>query len=303
MNFLLFDKSDRLRSGWRVAIFLFGFIFVAILLGTAAKAVFTALQIDAPPKSSTFLVINAIVSLIPAILIGWLCGKLLENLPFRALGAAFTNGWWKNWILGNVFGALTLSAAVAIVYLFGGLRFVLNDAGTETVTRSLALSFFVFGVASAFEEALFRGYILQTFARSGLAWLAILLTSLLFGFVHLDNPDAGIFSTLNTILAGVWFSVAYLKTRNLWFVWGMHLMWNWMQGSFFGIEVSGLTGITTAPLLREIDHGPIWLTGEAYGIEGGIACTIALVISTIAIYFMPFLKSDETITTKTVPIA
>ena len=66
-----------------------------------------------------------------------------------------------------------------------------------------------------------------------------------------------------------------------------------MLGAFFGIEVSGLKDITTAPLFREIDTGPFWLTGEAYGIEGGIVCTIALIVSTIIIYFSPFLKPSE----------
>ena len=81
----------------------------------------------------------------------------------------------------------------------------------------------------------------------------------------------------------MWFSVAYLRFRDLWFVTGMHLMWNWVQGSVFGIEVSGMRGISEHTLLREIDTGPTWLTGETYGIEGGIACTVAILISIVAI--------------------
>ena len=176
---------------------------------------------------------------------------------------------------------------------FGGLKFELNSAEINAVITSLLASFLIFGIASAFEEALFRGYILQTFARSGLAWLAILLTSVFFGAVHLGNPNANLISTANTILAGVWFSVAYLKTRDLWFVWGLHLMWNWMQGAFFGIEVSGLTGITATPFLKEADFGPSWLTGQTYGLEGGVICTIAIVISIAAIHFLPILEPDE----------
>ncbi len=72
----------------------------------------------------------------------------------------------------------------------------------------------------------------------------------------------------------------------------MHLMWNWMQGSFFGIEVSGLTSISSAPLLKEIDKGPTWLTGSAYGIEGGIVCTVAIAVSTAVIYLLPVIKPD-----------
>ena len=224
-----------------------------------------------------------------------MCGKLLEKLPYKALGAAFTDGWLKHLLLGIIIGAVTLSFAVLIAFAVGGERFELKlDKGASAVAASLGISFVVFAVAAAFEEALFRGYLLQTFARSNLAWLAILLTSVFFGVVHIGNPNANLISTANTILAGIWFSVAYLRTRDLWFVWGLHLMWNWMQGSFFGIEVSGLTDITTNPLLREIDTGPTWLTGTTYGIEGGIACTIALVVSTIAIHFSKKFTTEDT---------
>ncbi len=288
----MFDPLGRLRSGWRAAIFLFAFVFSAIVLGVIGQLILRAFGVDAAPNSAAFMLANGVTSLIPALLLGWLCGWLFENLPFRAIGAAFTSGWLKHLLLGAIIGAATLSLAVLIAYIAGGLKFNFDAAaGDRAIAWSLALSFVVFAAASAFEEALFRGYILQTFSRSGLAWLAILLTSIFFGAVHLGNPGVTVFSTLNTILAGLWFSVAYLKTRDLWFVWGMHLMWNWMQGSFFGIEVSGITSITTSPLLKEIDSGPTWLTGTTYGIEGGIACTIALIVSTLAIWLLPNRKT------------
>ena len=292
-NTFLFDKNGIIRSGWRVVVFLFTFFVTAVTLGAAAQYAFTALGVNAAANPAWLLVTNGILSLVPALVIGWLCGKLFENLPYKALGAAFTSGWFKNLLLGSLVGAVTLSFAVLIAFAFGGERFEINLAdGANAVIASLSASFLVFAVASAFEEALFRGYILQTMDRSGLAWLAILLTSVFFGAVHAGNPNAGVISTLNTILAGIWFSVAYLKTRDLWFVWGMHWMWNFTQGSVFGIEVSGLTDITTNPLLKEIDHGPTWLTGQTYGIEGGIACTVALIISINAIHFWPNKKEN-----------
>ena len=293
LNASIFDNNGNLRSGWRAGIFLFAFIFVSVIIGTAAQAAFVAAGVEIKAGSPLFLVVNGITLLTTALVIGWLCGKWLEDLPFRTLGASFTKSWLKHLIVGSVAGALTLAFAVAIAFSFGGERFVLNiEAGTEAVAKSLAVSLLVFAAAAAFEEAFFRGYLLQTFERSGLAWFAILLTSLFFGAVHGGNPNAGLISTLNTILAGIWFSVAYLKTRDLWFVWGLHLMWNFTQGSIFGIEVSGLTAIAADPLLKEIDNGPAWLTGTTYGIEGGIACTIAIVISIIAIHYLPILKPD-----------
>ena len=175
--------------------------------------------------------------------IGWICGKFLEGLPFRALGAAFTKYWFKNLCMGLAVGAVSLVVVIAAAMIFGGLRFHLNsDYGSSAILVTLGVSFAVFAVAAAFEEALFRGYILQTFSRAGLAWMAIIMTSLFFALAHLRNPGANWISSLNTAIAGVWFGVAYLKTRDLWLPFGMHFIWNWVQGSIFGIEVSGLKG-------------------------------------------------------------
>lgn len=299
---MLFDRLGRLRSGWRSAIFFVAFIIVSVVIGVIAAGGLRALTIDAASDYPAFLFVNSVLSLVLALVLGGLCGRFIESLPYRALGAAFSKKWLIHLIQGSLFGASTLAFGVAIAMIFGGLKFDFDAAsGPSAITRSLAISFAIFAAASAFEEALFRGYILQTFSRSGLAWLAIVLTSLFFGVVHLGNPSVTVLSTLNTVLAGLWFSVAYLKTRDLWFVWGMHLMWNWTQGSFFGIEVSGLTWISTSPLFKEIDAGPTWLTGSTYGIEGGIVCTVALVISTIAIYFVPVIRADEEMLALTSP--
>jgi membrane protease YdiL (CAAX protease family) len=288
---VFFGTDGKLRSGWRFGIFTCLFFLAAVVLSMIGNALLLALP--SPLPIPVMFIFTSLFGLIPALLIGWLCGKYLEGLPFRALGAWFTGGWWQHILAGLLIGAATLGLAIAIASVFGDLDFSINaDAEPFAVRQTLISSFLVFAVAAAFEEALFRGYILQTFARSGLAWLAIVLTSVFFGAVHLGNPNAGYISSLNTAIAGVWFGVAYLKTRDLWFVWAMHLVWNWMQGAIFGIEVSGLTDIVHSPLLKETDGGPVWLTGGEYGIEGSIACTIALVLSAIAIHLLP-LKADE----------
>ena len=136
-------------------------------------------------------------------------------------------------------------------------------------------------------------YARTNFTRSKLVWVGIGLTSLLFAFAHNNNPDANRLSWLNTLLAGVWFAAAYLKTRDLWFPLGIHVMWNWLQGPVFGINVSGITGFSPDPVLRATDVGPAWLTGGSYGIEGGVACTFALVVSTVIIYYLPAVKPTE----------
>jgi uncharacterized protein len=121
--------------------------------------------------------------------------------------------------------------------------------------------------------------------------------------VHLGNPNANWISTLNTGLAGIWFGIAYLKTRDLWFVTGLHVMWNWVQGAIFGIEVSGLTELIAAPLMKEVDLGPTWLAGGSYGLEGGIVTTIAIVISIAAIQLLQIFRPDPELLAMTSPQA
>jgi hypothetical protein len=131
---------------------------------------------------------------------------------------------------------------------------------------------------------MFRGYGLQTLSRAKLAWLGVLLTSVPFGLVHLGNPNVvpGVTFT-NTALAGIWLAAAYLRTRSLWLPLGVHWAWNWALGWFFGLPISGIQ-LVSNPLLQTQDNGPKWLTGGSYGIEGGVACTIALTLFTVFLW-------------------
>jgi hypothetical protein len=110
--------------------------------------------------------------------------------------------------------------------------------------------------------------------------------------VHLDNPNVvpG-FTLLNTTLAGIWLGVAYLRTRSMWFPLGVHWSWNWTMGAVLGLPVSGIDKLTPEPVMRATDAGPAWLTGGAYGIEGGAACTIALLLSTLFIWRTRLVKA------------
>lgn len=291
---ILFGADGKLRSGWRFAIFTVLFIFFGLFIGSLVVFGATVLLGPVEPGNAVFLTINGVVSLTIAVVLGWLCGKYLEGLPLEALGASLKNRWLVNLAIGLLAGAATFAIGAGVGVLFGGLSFSFNsEASSNSIFSTLLISFLVFAAAAAFEEALFRGYILQTFIRSDLTLFGIVLTSLLFATVHNGNPAANLISWGNTFLAGTWFGVAYLKTRDLWFPTGLHLAWNWTQGSIFGVEVSGLTDIVKAPVLRETDIGPTWLTGGDYGIEGGIATTVALVISTITVWFIPFGKGDS----------
>jgi len=152
----------------------------------------------------------------------------------------------------------------------------------------------VFVLAAAAEEVVFRGYPLQTLTRAKLAWLGVLLTAVPFAAVHLNNPNSARgFTFVNTALAGIWLAIAYLRTGSLWFPLGIHWAWNWMQAAILGVPVSGINRLTPAPLLHAANQGPDWLTGGTYGLEGGLACTIALLVSMFVVWRTKLIVSAD----------
>jgi len=282
------DKEGHLRSGWRLAIFAVAFLICVqvtqplLFLGFAFALNRSVIELS---HSDWSFVAGHGSILISATLAGWACGALLEELPFRSLGCTPHRGWFKNFGFGSALGAATLFLAAFLATVTRGIHFRFDVAGERAIGETLALSALLFVFTAAAEEILFRGYLLQTLTRAQLAWLGVLLTSVPFAAVHLNNPHAvpG-FTFVNTALAGVWLAAAYLRTRSLWLPLGLHWAWNWAQASLLGLPVSGIERIAPAPLLQAMNTGPDWLTGGAYGIEGGAACTVALLISTLVIW-------------------
>jgi membrane protease YdiL (CAAX protease family) len=283
------NPAGRLRSGWRVLIFIALLVVFGLALGILAPPFARVLSRFAPSSDVAQLLENFIARallLATALVAGYLCTRLLEGLPWRSLGLTLHARWFRDFLVGSLVGSASLALTVIIATAAGGLSFTVSSrALLGAVAQTLIFSAALFVLAALAEEALFRGYPLQTLTRAKLAWLAVLLTSLPFAAVHLKNPNvAAGFTFVNTALAGVWLAAAYLRTRSLWFPLGVHWAWNWMMASLLGLPVSGITSLAPQPLLHGTDLGPAWLTGGSYGPEGGLACTIALVVSTLFIW-------------------
>ncbi|CAN5797367.1 type II CAAX endopeptidase family protein [soil metagenome] len=291
---IFFNEHERLRSGWRFTVFLISYIIFASFLTGIFVSILSKIPAATGQNSLLTMVGSFSIFTFCAIFLGWFYGKYFEDLPFRALGVWITKNWFKNLLLGLIVGTASIGLAALIPFLSGALSFQSNlSAGSSPILLTLSVTLLIFIAGAVSEEALFRGYLLQTMSRAKLFFVGVFLTSVLFASVHNANPGANLFSWLNTFLAGIWFCIAYWKTRDLWFPIGIHLAWNWVQGSILGINVSGLGELATAPLMRSQDFGPVWLTGGSYGLEAGISCTIALIVSSVAIWFLPFPKPTE----------
>ena len=141
---------------------------------------------------------------------------------------------------------------------------------------SVVVPTFALAVASGYvEEVVFRGILFRIVEESLGTWIALALTSLLFGFVHMSNPNATVFSSFAIAMeAGVLLGAAYVLTRRLWLAVGIHFAWNFTQGGIFGVRLSGLA---VDGLLETELNGPALLSGGEFGLEASV---FALVLGT-----------------------
>ena len=294
-------RTKLLHGGWRAAIFL-------LLSPFALEIVNALLRTDEQEPSGTLIVgvaaiIYYVILVAWVLAASWLFLKYFEQLKLSSLGFAFYGRVGTELLAGCAISVLMIVAVVALQVIGGGTRLLLNPmfwksaagvrsidfTGVAIIAKGAILTLVFISLAAAFEELLFRGYAFQTLLRDGISPVVpIILLSLIFGLAHWSNPSRTIFSTTNTMLAGVWLSVAYLKTRSLWFPTALHLAWNWTMGFIFGLPVSGLK-LAQHPIFLSTSEAPLWLTGGSYGCEGGAPTTLILVVATIIIWKVKFL--------------
>lgn len=118
------------------------------------------------------------------------------------------------------------------------------------------------------EELVFRGYLWTVAEDASSPRVALVSTSVAFGLVHITNPGANVRTIAMVMLAGACLGALRLITNSLAAAWLAHLAWNWCMAALLHVPVSGM--YTPAPLYRGDVHGPPWLTGGAWGPEGGL---------------------------------
>jgi len=175
--------------------------------------------------------------------------------------------------IGFAFGAAMVSLAVLVIAIGGTTSFRWRMDGA--MLQAAAMQMVVFPVAALHEELMFRGYPFQRLTESIGAWPAVIILSVLFAVPHLFNPNSTIYAAFNTAAVGSLLGASYLLTRSLWLPWGIHWGWNLVLAVAYGLSVSGFD--TDGPVDGSV-MGPEWLTGGAYGIEGGASGSIAIVV-------------------------
>ena len=191
------------------------------------------------------------------------------------------------------YAALLGGAPIALISLAllgtGMLRLLpMPDGPWMGVAAQLAL---VLLPAAFYEELLSRGYIFATLADwLGRGW-AVALTSLGFGILHIWNPGATPASIAMVTLAGVYLAAVLLATQSLYAAWIAHFAWNWVMAALLHVPVSGLP--LSRPDYQMVDAGPDWLTGGAWGPEGGVAGAAGMFVGLGYLYWRRTRKTND----------
>jgi len=296
LDLFLEEGGGRLRALWRLAIQYWGY-WELVQISNLLLGALVSVGSGGPGASVVLPLLSGVASLLAVVLSVWLAGRLLDRRPFPAFGFHLGAGWWLNLFFGMVLGALLMTVVFFVELGLGWIRITgaFETDGTEApFAVSMLFPAATFVCVGIYEETLFRGYQLKNAAEGlnypslgprGAVLIAWVLSSVFFGVVHADNPNATSISTLNIFLAGLLLGLGYVLSGELAIPIGLHITWNFFQGAVYGFPVSGYESFG-ATLLTTKQGGPELWTGGSFGPEGGllIPTVMLLGISLIALW-------------------
>jgi membrane protease YdiL (CAAX protease family) len=256
-----------LRSlGWMAALC----VAIVLTFNGVAKAVLWLLAPHNPESSAARLIAaiagSVAILIVYAAAVRWGERRTVDELELRPAP--------RELALGMLAGGAAIAAIIAIQWLFGWVA--IEPRRVDAVALALRDSI----RSGVLEELVLRLVILRLLWRAFGIWPAMVMAALIFGLLHLANPDSSWFAAL-CLIAGEGIGIAfYLVTGRIWASIGMHAAWNFTQGWIFGAVVSGTVDIAGGPLaLRPAAQVPDMLSGGGFGPEASLA---ALLVSAVA---------------------
>jgi membrane protease YdiL (CAAX protease family) len=177
------------------------------------------------------------------------CRKLLDKRSFVSLGLRKTHFLWGDILLGLCTIFLATVAIFLANWAFGWIEPKNNTSWLGNVTIFAALEtagtvLFSSLVKGWWEELLFRGYMFKNMAWSTNIIISALMTSAIFGSLHIFNYLQQRLTALDCLsifvegtLSGLLLVFAYIRTRNLWLSIGLHAGWNSLMGSIMRLGI------------------------------------------------------------------
>jgi uncharacterized protein len=274
-------REGRLRALWRVL--LFALLFLGLVMAQLLVVAATIGVPSTPDRIAQALLVQAVVFLVAALAAGWTLLRWFDRRPLRDLGFALERRVGRDLATGVAIGAAGLAGAVLVLALAGAFEFTRAPGSPAAWLGVMLMALLFFALPAAAEEAVFRGYPFRALVEGVGPVGATLIMSALFAWVHGSNPNVGHFGMLNIFAAGIMLSLAVLWTGSLWFASAVHLGWNWAMAGLLDLPVSGLD-LVNAPFYDAVPTGPAWLTGGAFGPEGGVAGSMGVLLAVVLLW-------------------
>ena len=206
--------------------------------------------------------------------------RMVEMRSVGSMGIV-KKGAVLSYLKGLGTGIVLMTSITLLSVAFG----VNSIAVSESMNfRIIGLYFLGFVVQGMSEEFIFRGYLMNTVGGKHSVALAVGISAVAFGLAHAANPGFSVVPMINLVLFGVFASLYMLHTDNIWGVSAIHSIWNFTQGNFYGISVSGAVNADSVFRTTAVSsHG--FLTGGEFGIEGSIFTTVVLAAATAAVIY------------------
>ncbi|HJS17521.1 MAG TPA: type II CAAX endopeptidase family protein [Anaerolineales bacterium] len=271
------QHEPRLRAGWRLLIQTILLILISIL-------VFLVASLFGPVVGGS-LFLEQFLNFIAISGSVYIARRWLDKRSFESLGLKLNGQTFVDILAGIGITFIQMGFIYVLMQVLGWLTFegfAWEFDPINVVITSVLTFFIVFIFVGWNEELLSRGYHLQTIASGMNLFWGVVISSAVFGLLHLGNPNATWVSAAGIFFAGVFLAYGYIRTRQLWLPIGLHIGWNFFEGVVFGFPVSGLD---IYALTRIQVHGPELWTGGAFGPEAGLIVLPALVLGAVLIYF------------------
>ena len=275
---MFLNEKNEVRSGWKFAIYLVFFLIFWVATGLTLS-IFIYRSDSIAYSQLGLLALNEIALFVPAVVAMALTIRFVDHRPLRTFGIGLIPGWRRHLVSGSVLAVGMLAVLVAGSKVLGTLN--IRWTGSNAPGSTLLATFAVLLLAALNEELVFRGFPLQILIDGLGEWPGMIAMSALFGAMHLSNPNSSALGTLNTIIAGILLSLAYVRTRSLWMSYGLHIGWNLGLGFVLGFALSG---IDIASLWTTGVKGNATILGGNYGPEGGLLATFIFTASAVIVH-------------------